>query len=132
MQFTIPTTQKQQCIDISEQANKALKKSKVKNGILNIYISHATAAIIINENYDPNMQTDFLNFLEKQIPQGIWLHDKIDGNGAAHIKASLLGPSETIPIQNGKLQLGQWQSPILVELDGPRQRKIIITITSAE
>jgi len=130
MEFTISTTKKQQCIDISEQVNKALKNSKIKNGLLNIYTTHSTTAIIINENHDPNIKADLLSYLEKQIPQGIWLHDKIDGNGAAHIKASLLSPSESIPIQDNKLQLGQWQSPMLIEFDGPRQRKIIISIIS--
>jgi secondary thiamine-phosphate synthase enzyme len=128
MQFTLQTSEREQCIDISSQVDEALKKSDVFNGILNIYTPHATAAIIINENYDPNIQTDFLNCLNKQIPKGNWLHDKIDGNGDAHIKASILGPSETIPVKDKKPQLGQWQSPMLIELDGPRQRQIIITI----
>lgn len=129
MEFTISTSKKQQCIDISEQINKALANSKIKNGLLNIYTAHTTAAIIINENQDSNIQIDFLSALDKQIPKNSWLHNKIDSNDATHIKASLLGPSETIPIQDGQLQLGQWQSPMLVELDGPRQRKIIVTIS---
>jgi len=62
------------------------------------------------------------------IPEGIWQHDKIDNNGAAHIKASLIGPSETIPVRDGKLLLGTWQAVMLVEFDGPRQRQLIVTL----
>ena len=123
MEINIKSTKKQELIDIT-----SLVKSKIniKNGLINIYTAHATAAIIINENADPNICTDILNCLSQLIPEGKWLHDKIDNNAAAHIKASILGPSETIPIKDGKLQLGTWQSIMLAELDGPRTRKVIL------
>ena len=128
-QFTISTNKKQELIDITSQINSIIKKSKVKNGLCNVFTAHATAAIIINENYDTNICLDLLDSLNKLIPSGIWRHDKIDGNADSHIKAAILGPQETIPINNGKLQLGQWQSLMMVELDGPRSdRKIIVTI----
>ena len=90
---------------------------------------HSTAAIIISESYDPNICLDLLDALNGLIPQGKWRHDNIDGNADAHIKASILGPSEMIPIKDGKLQLGRWQSPMVVELDGPRTRELIVQIT---
>ena len=106
-----------------------IKKSKVKNGICNVFTAHATATIIINENYDPNICLDLIDALNKLIPAGIWRHDRIDGNADAHIKSAILCPSETIPIKNGELDLGRWQSCMFVELDGPRSnRKIIVTI----
>ena len=125
----LSTSKKQELIDITDKVNSILKKSKVKSGICNVFTAHATAAIIINENYDPNICLDLLDALNKLVPAGIWRHDKIDGNADAHIKSAILGPCETMPIKNGKLQLGQWQSVMMAELDGPRSnRKIIVTI----
>ena len=128
-EFYLSTKKKQELIDITSQVNSIIKKAKIKNGICNIFAAHATAAIIINENYDPNICLDLLDSLNKLIPSGIWRHDKIDGNADAHIKSAILGPSETIPIKNNKLELGRWQSIMFAELDGPRNdRKIIVTI----
>ena len=127
--ITISTTKKQELIDIADSVNSIVNKSGVKNGLCNIFTMHATAAIIINENADPDICIDTLDALNKLVKEGVWRHDKLDGNAASHIKSTILGPSETIPIKNSKLQLGTWQSPMLVELDGPRNnRKIVITI----
>ncbi len=127
--FSISTSKKQELIDITDKVNSIIKKSKIKNGICNIFTSHATAAIIINENYDPNICLDLLDSLNRQIPSGIWRHDRIDGNADAHIKSAMLGPSETIPVKNGELSLGKWQALMFCELDVPRShRKIIITV----
>lgn len=127
--ITISTTKKQELIDIADRVNSIVNKSGVKNGLCNIFTMHATAAIIINENADPDICIDTLDALNKLVKEGVWRHDKLDGNAASHIKSTILGPSETIPIKNSKLQLGTWQSPMLVELDGPRNnRKIVITI----
>ena len=125
----LSTTKKQELIDITGKINAIIKKSKIKNGLCNVFAAHATAAIIINENYDPNICLDLLDALNKLIPSGIWRHDRIDGNADAHIKSAILGPSETIPVKNSSLDLGRWQSCMFAELDGPRSdRKIIITI----
>lgn len=126
-EIKVVTKKKYEMVDITEQIEKAVKG--VEEGTVLVYVPHATAAIVINENYDPNVCLDILDALDDMIPEGKWKHDKVDGNGAAHIKAAILGPSETMPIKDGKLQLGTWQSPMLVELDGPRERKIILTIT---
>ena len=127
--ITLSTTKKQELIDITDSVNSIVSKSGVKNGLCNIFTMHATAAIIINENADPDICIDTLDALNKLIKEGVWRHDKLDGNAASHIKSTILGPSETIPVKNGQLQLGTWQSPMFVELDGPRNnRKIVITI----
>ncbi|MBI1935192.1 YjbQ family protein [Candidatus Woesearchaeota archaeon] len=128
-EITLSTRKKQELIDITTQVNSIVKKSKIMNGICNIFTAHATGAIIINENYDPNICLDMIDALNKLVPAGIWRHDRIDGNADAHIKSAILGPSETIPINNGKLALGQWQALQFCELDGPRRdRKIIVTV----
>ena len=128
--ISIETRKKYELVDITHQIKEIVKQAKVKGGFCQVYVPHATAAIIINENYDPDICDDFLDSLNDLIPEGKWRHDRVDGNGAAHIKAAILGPSETIPIQNGNLLLGQWQACMFCELDGPRQRKIIITVVS--
>jgi len=127
--ITISTSKKQEMIDITQQIKDIVKKSKINKGLCNIYVRHATAAIIINENADPNICLDIIDALNKLVKEGVWRHDKIDNNAASHIKATILGPSETIPIKNNELQLGTWQAPMLVELDGPRSnRKIVVSI----
>ncbi|MCH8004414.1 MAG: YjbQ family protein [Nanoarchaeota archaeon] len=131
--ITISTSKKQELIDITEEVNSIVKKSKIKEGLCNIFAMHATAAIIINENADPDICLDTIDALNNLIKEGVWRHDKLDGNAASHIKSTILGPSETIPIKNGELQLGTWQAISLVELDGPRSnRKIIVSIVPTD
>lgn len=115
-------------LDITAQVAEIVSRSELAEGICSVYVTHATAAVIINENDDPNVCADVLDALGKLIPQGIWRHDRIDNNAAAHIKACILGPGETIPVRDAKLILGTWQAIMLVELDGPRDRRIIVTV----
>ena len=127
--IAISTSKRQELVDISHEVAEIVRKSKVKNGLCNIFALHATAAIIINENADPNICLDIIDALDKIVKEGGWRHDRIDNNAASHIKSAILGPSETIPIKNSSLQLGTWQSPMFVELDGPRSnRKIMVQI----
>lgn len=127
--FTINTSQRMEMIDINSKIDEIVAKSGVKEGLCSVFVQHATAAIAVNENYDPNICLDFNDLLAKLIPQGKWRHDAVDGNADAHIKATIVGPNETIPIKNGKLLLGTWQSIMLCEFDGPRQdRKVTVTI----
>ena len=124
MKISLNTSKKQELVDITSQVNEFVKKSKIKQGICHVFVKHATAAIIINENHDPNICVDLLNALNKIFPDNAgYLHDRVDGNAGAHIKAAILGPSETIPVENGKLELGTWQAVMLVELDGPRSKR---------
>ena len=121
----IKTHEKEELIDITPKINSLID---VGEGVCNVFVKHSTAALIINENYDPNICKDFLGLLNKLVPQNKWLHDKIDNNGAAHLKSSILGCSVDIPVADGKLDLGKWQSLMLVELDGPREREIIVRL----
>ncbi|UZE93956.1 MAG: YjbQ family protein [Candidatus Pacearchaeota archaeon] len=128
MELKIKTKKREEIVDITIQIENLVKKSKLKEGLCLVYVPHATAAITINENYDPAVCEDFLEALRKIAPKGIWKHDKIDGNGDAHIKAAIIGPSEVIPIKNSKLALGRWQGIMFCEFDGPRERRIIINL----
>jgi len=116
--------------DITQAVQKIVTDSDVQTGMVNIYAQGATAAIMIQENWDESVQTDVINLLNKLIPSGVWEHDKQDGNGDAHLKAGIVGPSETIPIIKGKMGLSTWQNIFFCEFDGPReQRNIVVTIS---
>jgi secondary thiamine-phosphate synthase enzyme len=127
-EFRLNTDRKNQIIDITARVAEIVAKSTTREGICCVYTPHTTAAITINENADPNVCEDILEALAKLIPEGIWRHDRIDNNAAAHIKASIIGPSEAIPVRAGRLMLGRWQAVMFVELDGPRQRQVIVEV----
>lgn len=115
-------------IDITDNVLEDVNKSSIRSGICVISTPHTTTAIIINEN-EPGLLSDMFNLLNKLVPPGAgYNHDRIDNNADSHLRAMLLGSSETIPIVDGKLVLGTWQRIFFVELDGPRQRKANITL----
>jgi len=120
--------QRYEVIDVTAEVAKIVAEAGVDEALCSVYVPHATAAIVINENDDPNLCGDLLDALDKLVPEGVWQHDRIDRNGAAHIKAAILGPSETVPVREGRLLLGTWQAIMLVDLDGPRQRRVIVTV----
>jgi secondary thiamine-phosphate synthase enzyme len=128
--ITISTSKKHELIDITSQVEEIVQNSKVKEGICFLYVPHATGGITINENADPNIQSDIIKAVNKIVLEHDgYLHDSVDNNAAAHIKSTIIGVSTHIPISNGELQLGTWQSPMFVELDGPRKnRRIIVSI----
>jgi len=128
--FTVRTTQHKQCVDITDHVRESVARSKVRDGLCHVMVLHATAAIVINENDDPNIGTDLLRALDRAIPDHAdWLHDRVDDNAQAHIKAAILGPSEIVAIADGDLVLGTWQGIMLVELDGPRpERQVAVHI----
>lgn len=115
-------------IDLTAEVGAIVADSRLAEGLCHVYVAHATAAIIVNENDDPNVCVDTLDALDKLIPAGVWRHDRVDGNAASHIQAAILGPSETLPVQAGRLVLGTWQAVMLVELDGPRERRVVVTL----
>ncbi|MCX6707307.1 MAG: secondary thiamine-phosphate synthase enzyme YjbQ [Candidatus Woesearchaeota archaeon] len=124
------TKKRFEVIDITDDVRKAVSESKIKSGICNVYTKHTTSAITINENEDTNIRDDILDSLNF-VQRGIWKHDKIceRTNGDAHVKASFIGPSETMPIIDGELILGKYQDIYFCEFDGPREsREIIISI----
>jgi secondary thiamine-phosphate synthase enzyme len=126
--FRVHTERTAQVVDITRKVDAIVAQSGITDGLCNVYVPHATAAIVINENADPAIGDDLLDALDRLVPQGVWRHDRIDRNGAAHVKAAILGPSETIPLQGARLALGTWQAVMLVELDGPRERQVTVTV----
>ena len=124
--ITVNTDRKNGLYDITTEIVSFIKSSNVQSGIVSVYVRGATAAIMIQENWDQSVQNDVITLLNKMIPSGIWEHDKQDNNGDAHLKAGLIGPSETFPIIDGKPGLSRWQNIFLCEFDGPRQRREIV------
>jgi len=128
-EFKLKTNKKQEIIDLTEKIKEVVEKSNIKNGICIVYVPHATCGIIVNENYDPSVCNDILNKLEQIAPENAsYEHDKIDNNAHSHVKASLIGPSETVIIENSALQLGTWQGIALTEFDGPRERTVLVKV----
>jgi len=128
IELRIRTTTKRELVDITADVAAVVSKSKLSEGLCHVYVAHATAAIIVNENDDPNVCVDLLDALDRLVPAGIWRHDRVDGNAASHIQAAILGPGETVPVHEGRLCLGRWQAVMLAELDGPRERRVIVTL----
>ena len=129
--ITISTNKREELVDITGQVNAVVHRSGVSNGLVSVYAQGATAAVMVQENWDESVQTDVVHLLQKLIPKGVWLHDQQDGNGDSHLKSGLVGPSETIPLINGELGLSRWQNIFLCEFDGPRQeRAVVVTVIS--
>ena len=119
-EFFVETRKRVEVIDITEEVEKRVGQG---NACL-IFVPHATAAVIINE-YEPNIKSDYEKFFSR-LANGEWLHNSIDDNAEAHLLSALISPSLTVPTENGKLHLGTWQRIMLVELDGPRKRRVIV------
>ncbi len=125
--FSLSTHSRSELIDISSQVEDIVKKARVEEGTCRVFVPHTTAGILINEGADPSVRRDILNQLDKIIPwSGDYQHR--EGNSPAHIKASLVGSSETIFVEKGQLVLGTWQSIYFCEFDGPRHRQVIVKI----
>lgn len=125
--FSVSTRSRTEMMNIDNLVRQALQESGVETGICHVFIPHTTAGVTINENADPNVVGDILMELNKVIPfQDNYSH--LEGNAAAHIKSSLVGCSQTIPVEGGQLDLGTWQSIFFCEFDGPRQRKVLVQV----
>ena len=126
--ISVTTTSKNQFIDITAKVQDAIAKSGISDGIVCVFVPHTTAGLTINENADPDVVRDMLSTLTALVPdRPEYRH--FEGNSDAHVKSSLLGCSVNIILENGKLQLGTWQSIYFSEFDGPRNRQVWITIT---
>jgi secondary thiamine-phosphate synthase enzyme len=125
--LTIKSQSHEEMIDITSQVRDIISSSGAKQAICLIYIPHTTAGVTINENADPSVKRDMLMALRNAVPDSLpYKHS--EGNSPAHVKATLVGPSITVLVSDGKLQLGTWQGIFLCEFDGPRQRTIWITL----
>jgi len=130
-QLSVQTTKRSEMLDITRQVADVVRRTGIGRGLCHVFVPHTTAAVTINENADPDVPVDILTVLDRLIPhEGGYRHQ--EGNTAAHVKASLLGPSETVLIEGGELVLGVWQSLFFCEFDGPRPRKIIVRVQATD
>lgn len=130
VEFRIKTNARVELMDITAQVNDAVASTDCDAGLCNIFIPHTTAAVIVSENWDPDVTTDMLAQLEKMVPrEAAYRHS--EGNSQAHILSVMLSTSINIPIRAGKLALGKWQGVMLVEFDGPRERGVMVSVVEA-
>jgi secondary thiamine-phosphate synthase enzyme len=126
--LSVRTHQRAHWVDITSDVQKAIAQSNIANGIVTAASLHTTAGLTINENADPDVGRDFFWKLNQLIPQDPQFHHT-EGNSDSHLKASLVGFSVQVPVQNGRLVLGTWQSVYFCEFDGPRSRRVSVTMT---
>ena len=123
------TSRREQLVDITESVREVVARTGVREGLVALYAQGATGALMIQENWDESVARDVVTLLAGLVPRGVWEHDRQDGNGDAHLKAGLVGPSETIPLIEGRLGLSQWQNIFFCEFDGPRdERKVVVSV----
>ena len=126
----ISTSARSQMVDITQEVAAAVLESGVTRGVCRVFVPHTTAAVTINESADPDVAADILAALDGLVPwNGGYRHG--EGNSAAHIKASLVGPVLTLLVEDGRLVLGTWQGVFLCEFDGPRKRKVLVRVDEA-
>jgi len=116
-------------IDITLQVQRVVSQSGVVSGLCHVYVPHTTAGVLVNENADPDILSDFLTTLERLVPWDDG-YRHAEGNAAAHIKSTLVGTSQTVPVRDGRLALGRWQGIYLAEFDGPRERRLQVTVVA--
>jgi secondary thiamine-phosphate synthase enzyme len=125
--FKVNTGDRTTLIDITDKVNAAVAESRVANGLCHVFIRHTTAALVVSENWDPDVGRDLLKHLEAVVPRdGGYRH--AEGNSQAHILSAMLGVSLNLPMHDGKLALGRWQGVMLAEFDGPRERTVLVTL----
>ena len=126
-EISVSTSRRNEFVDVTGEVSEMVKESGVKEGYVHLYVPHTTAAVTINENYDPSVKSDILGKLSDVIPAGAG-YSHAEGNADSHIKASLIGNSEFIPVTGGNIDLGRWQGIFFCEFDGPRSRRMLIQV----
>jgi len=123
MMISVKTSSRTEFVDITTEVQKAARESGLQSGLCMVYVPHTTAAVTINESADPSVKRDILMVLNQMVP---WKADyrHLEGNSPAHVKSTLVGASELIMVENGRLVLGTWQGIFFCEFDGPRTRKV--------
>ncbi len=125
--LTVSSRRQTDAIDITAQVQQLVTEAGVGDGLCTVYVAHTTAGVFINENADPDVLHDVLSTLDRLVPwEGSYRH--AEGNAAAHIKASLIGTSQSIPVRADRLELGRWQGIFLADFDGPRERRARVTV----
>lgn len=130
--ITVATPAREALVDITPQVEAVVADSAIGDGLVSVYVRGATAGIMIQENWDDSVQNDVVTLLRQLIPRGVWEHDRQDGNGDSHLKSGLVGPSETIPVVEGKPALSTWQNIFVCEFDGPRSRREVVCTVLAD
>jgi secondary thiamine-phosphate synthase enzyme len=127
VQLQVSTSKKMEFVDITSEVEGVVRESGVQNGLCHIFVPHTTAGVTINENWDPSVRTDILGVLDHLVPaSGSYRH--AEGNAPAHVKASLMGSSQTVLVEGGRLVFGSWQGIFLAEFDGPRRRRVLVKV----
>ena len=126
MRFTVDTEARLTTVDVTDHVARAVPDD-LETGLCTAFVEHTTAALVVQEN-EPRLRGDLENFLADLVPDEGHAHDELDGNADSHLRATLFGPSVTIPIEDGALATGTWQSILLVECDGPRTRRVSVTV----
>jgi secondary thiamine-phosphate synthase enzyme len=127
--FSVKTPQRDAMIDITSRVESAVRSAGISEGFVVVHVPHTTAGVTINENADPDVVHDVLRQMDEAIPwsQGFYRHS--EGNSAAHVKSSLFGCNTTIPVSGGRMTLGTWQAVYFCEFDGPRSRRVVVSVT---
>lgn len=124
---TVRSSLHAELINVTERVERVVSQSGVVSGLCSVYVPHTTAGVLVNENADPDILSDFLTTLERLVPwDNGYRH--AEGNAAAHIKSTLVGTSQTVPVRGGRLALGRWQGIYFAEFDGPRERRLEVTV----
>jgi secondary thiamine-phosphate synthase enzyme len=127
----VRSREREQMLEFTDEVRRKLRESGAQEGVCHLYVQHTTAGLTVNENADPDVPRDMLHALRTLLPQHGMGFRHGEENSDAHIKASLVGSSVTVPFTNGELQLGRWQGIFLCEFDGGRERQIIMTLLAA-
>lgn len=123
----IVTARRVEFVDVTSRIQALLKEKGLNDGACLVYIPHTTAGVTINENADPSVMADMEAALDRMVPEGAG-YGHAEGNSPAHVKASVVGSSAAVPVERGRLVLGTWQGIYFCEFDGPRRRKMIVTV----
>jgi len=131
-EFRVKTRAAIDFVNITDIVLRAVDKSEIRDGLVNVFVPHATVGLFINED-ERGLRKDVERTLMKLIPRrGDYMHDKVDYNAHAHLKSIILSPSTTIPINEGRLMVGTWQSIFLAEFDGPRERRVLVKVVGLD
>lgn len=128
IRHTIHTVKQKQVVDITDEINKIIQEGKLQNGLCNVFITHSTASVSVAD-LDPGTDLDLLDALSEMLPKLPYRHPHDPSHVGDHIMSTIIGPSLTIPVENGQLALGVWQRLVVIELNGPRDRTILITLS---
>ncbi|SDQ98372.1 secondary thiamine-phosphate synthase enzyme [Natronobacterium texcoconense] len=125
MEFPVETDSRLTTVDVTDRVAEAVPDD-LESGTCTAFVRHTTSGLVVQEN-EPRLREDLESFLSDLVPDEGHAHDQLDGNADSHLRATLLGPDVTVPVEDGQLALGTWQSILLVECDGPRTRTVSVT-----